>query len=58
MFERLRQGVVESYVGAIALGRQLAQSPVHFANTFPASVAGRILQLSCQASRSKLLCPS
>jgi hypothetical protein len=54
MFERLRQGVVESYVGAIALGRQF----VHFANTFPASVAGRILQLSCQASRSKLLCTS
>src|ERR1700680_5055859 len=38
MFERLRQGVVESYVGAIALGRQSAQSPVHFANTFTASV--------------------
>jgi len=34
MFERLKQGVVESYVGAIALGRLLAQSPVHFANIF------------------------
>jgi hypothetical protein len=34
MFERLKQSVVESYVGAIALGWLLAQSLVHFARHF------------------------
>jgi hypothetical protein len=44
MFERLKQSVVESYVGAIALGWLLAQSPLHFANIFTAAVAGCILR--------------
>jgi hypothetical protein len=44
MFERLKQSVVESYVGAIALGWLLAQSLVHFANIFTAPVAGWILR--------------
>jgi hypothetical protein len=44
MFERLKQSVVESYVGAIALGWLLAQSLVHFASIFTAPVAGCILR--------------
>jgi hypothetical protein len=47
MFERLKQSVVESYVGATALGWLLAQSLVHFANIFTAPVAG----LSCSEYR-------
>ena len=47
MFERLKQSVVESYVGAIALGWLVAQSPVQFANIFTAPVAG----LSCSEYR-------
>ena len=68
MFERLKQSVLESYVGATALGWLLAQSLVHFANIFTAPVAGLScdaniadspnLQLSCPASRSKMQCPS
>jgi hypothetical protein len=46
MFERLKQSVLESYVGATALGWLLAQSLVHFANIFTAPVAG----LSCDAN--------
>jgi hypothetical protein len=44
MLERLKQSVVESYVGAIALGWLLAQILVHFANIFTAPVAGWILR--------------
>jgi hypothetical protein len=45
MFERLKQSVVESYIGAIALGWLLAQSLVHFANIFTA----RLLAPRCSA---------
>jgi hypothetical protein len=68
MFERLKQSVVESYVGAIALGWLLAQSPVYFANIFTAPVARSILRREYRgftehttllpASRSKMQCPS
>jgi hypothetical protein len=68
MFERLKQSVVESYAGAIALGWLLAQSLVHFTNMFTAPVAGlscdaniadsENIQLSGQTSRSKMHCPS
>jgi hypothetical protein len=42
MFERLRRALVESFVGAIALGYALAQCILHFVNIFTAPVAGWI----------------
>jgi hypothetical protein len=44
MFERLKQALVESFVGAIALGWLLAQGIVHFAGIFEAPVAGMIVR--------------
>lgn len=38
MFERLRRVLVESYVGAIALGYLLAQDVLHFVGVFSAPV--------------------
>ena len=40
MFDRLKQALVESYVGAIALGYVFAQGILHFVNIFAAPVAG------------------
>lgn len=40
MFKRLKQTMVESYVGAIALGWLFAQGVLHFAYIFAAPVAG------------------
>jgi hypothetical protein len=40
MFDRLKRALVESYVGAIALGYLLAQCIMHFVNIFAAPVAG------------------
>jgi len=40
MFERVKQTLVESYVGAIALGYLLAEGILHFANIFASPVAG------------------
>jgi len=42
MFEQLKRTLVESYVGAIALGWLFAQALVHFANIFAAPVASWI----------------
>jgi len=39
MFDRLKRALVESYVGAIALGWLFAQGLIHFANIFAAPVA-------------------
>ena len=39
MLERLRKGIVESYVGTIALGWLLADVVTHFANIFASPVA-------------------
>jgi len=39
MLKRLKSALVESFVGAIALGWLLAQGIMHFANTFTAPVA-------------------
>jgi hypothetical protein len=59
MFERRKQSVqsvLASYVGATALGWLLAQSLLHFAPAYPAAniADSQNLQLSCQASRSKM----
>jgi hypothetical protein len=42
MLDRLKQAVVESYVGAIALGYLFAQDILHFVNVFASPVAGWI----------------
>jgi hypothetical protein len=42
MFRRLRRILVESFVGAIALGWMLAEIVTHFVNTFVAPVAAWI----------------
>ena len=42
MFDRLKQALVESYIGAIGLGYLFAQGILHFVNIFAAPVAGRI----------------
>jgi hypothetical protein len=40
MFDRLKRALVESYVGAIALGYLFAQGVLHFVNIFASPVAG------------------
>jgi hypothetical protein len=40
MFERLRRTLVETFVGAIALGYLLAQGILHFVNIFTSPVTG------------------
>ncbi len=40
MFNRLKRALVESYVGAIALGYLFAQGILHFVNIFASPVAG------------------
>ena len=42
MFDRLKQSLVESFVGAIALGWLFAQGIMHFVNIFGAPIAGWI----------------
>jgi len=42
MFDRLKHALVESYVGAIALGYLFAQGILHFVNIFASPVAGWI----------------
>jgi hypothetical protein len=40
MFERLKRALVESFVGAIALGYLLAQCILHFVNIFASPISG------------------
>ena len=40
MFERLKRALVESFVGAIALGYLLAQCILHFVGIFASPIAG------------------
>jgi hypothetical protein len=40
MFERLKRALVESFMGAIALGYLLAQCILHFVNIFASPIAG------------------
>ena len=42
MLDRLKRALVETYVGAIALGYLFAQAILHFVNTFASPVAGWI----------------
>ena len=47
MFERLRRVIVESFVGAIALGWLLAQGVVRFVGTFTMPVTNWIVRSEC-----------
>ena len=40
MFDRLKRALVESYIGAIALGYAFAQGILHFVNIFVSPIAG------------------
>jgi predicted Kef-type K+ transport protein len=40
MFERLKRALVESFVGAVALGYLFAQAILHFVNIFASPVVG------------------
>ena len=42
MLDRLKSALVDSYVGAVALGYMLAQCILHFANVFANPIAGWI----------------
>ena len=42
MIERLKEALVESFVGAIALGYLLAQCILHFVNIFASPITGWI----------------
>ena len=44
MLERLKRAIVESYVGAIALGWLLAEGIMHFVGIFAAPVGGWVSQ--------------
>lgn len=44
MFNRLKRVLVESYIGAIALGYLLAQAILYFVNIFPAVAAAWVAQ--------------
>ena len=48
MLERLRKVLVESFVGAIALGWVFSQSILHFAYIFSAPVAGWVARREYQ----------
>ena len=39
MLERIRRAVVESYIGAVALGYLLAQAIIHFVDIFSTPIA-------------------
>jgi hypothetical protein len=68
MFDRLKQALVESYVGAIVLGYLFAQGILHFVDIFTTPVAGWIsrkqyggwcqARILCRASRSRMHCLS
>jgi predicted Kef-type K+ transport protein len=44
MLERLKRALLDSYIGAIALGWLLAQDIMHFVGIFSAPVAGWVSQ--------------
>ena|SRR5712692_7328544 len=44
MFERLKRTLVQSYVGAIALGYLFAQGILHFVNIFTSPFAGWVMR--------------
>jgi ABC-type dipeptide/oligopeptide/nickel transport system permease component len=58
MFVRLRRTLVESFVGAIALGYLLAEGIMHFVNVFAAPIAGWIARNEYRGSLAGAALPS
>lgn len=58
MLKRLRRTLVESYVGAIALGWLLAQGILHFAYVFSSPVAGWVARYEYRQISDRLSPPS
>lgn len=44
MFERIRRAMVESFVGAVALGWLFAQGILHFVDIFTAPISGWLVR--------------
>ncbi|SRR5713101_5012174 len=57
MLNRLKEALVESFVGAIALGWLFAQSIFHFANIFAAPFMGLITRREYRAFTSAVAAP-
>ena len=58
MFERLKRTLVESYVGAIALGYLLAQVILHFVNFFSSPVTAWLTAWAVRVEYWRLKPPS
>ena len=53
MLERCKQAIVESYIGAVALGLLLAQTVEHFVGVFAAPIATWVSQKNYRAMTQK-----
>lgn len=58
MLKRLKKALVESFVGAIALGWLFAQGILHFANIFAAPFAGWITRWEYRGLSNSTTLPS
>ena len=58
MIERLKRSLVDSFVGAIALGWLFAQSIVHFVDIFSAPVSGWIIRSEFPQFTNSVLAPT
>ena len=52
MFERLKQALVESFVGTVALGYLLAQCILHFVNIFASPLTGWVTRSRISANHT------
>ena len=52
MFDRLKRTLVESFVGAIALGYLFAQAALNFVNVFTTPVAGWVRRMEFPDSKA------
>jgi ABC-type sulfate transport system permease component len=52
MFDRLKRTVVESFIGAIALGYLFAQAVLYLVNVFAAPVAGWVRRMEFPDSKA------
>jgi len=58
MLERLKRVLVESFVGAIALGYLFAQGILHFANVFSAPVAAYLMRREYRGIMERTTAPT
>ncbi|MGA7794187.1 MAG: hypothetical protein WCA19_14220 [Candidatus Acidiferrales bacterium] len=52
MFDRLKETLVESFVGAIALGYLFAEAALYLVNVFAAPVAGWVRRMESPGSKA------